>query len=198
MSAKTRVEQAIGCMLLCWVLAAPGSACAAWTLDQLMGALAQRGEASAQFVEVKRLRLLSQPLTLRGTLTYKAPDTLVKHTTKPNVEIMTVRGDRISIEVPARHSVREFTLQDSSVLGAFVESIRATLRGDRATLTRFYDPALSGDRAGWTLRLTPRDAKMRNVIRGIEIRGKDNRLLSIDIQETGGDRSTMTIVEDAR
>lgn len=198
MNARTRVEQAIGCALLCLALLAPGAAAAALTLEQLMDALAQRGEASARFVEVKRLRLLSQPLTLRGTLTYKAPDTLIKHTTAPNAEIMIVRGDRISIEVPARHSKREFTLHDSSVLWAFVESIRATLRGDRATLTRFYETALSGERGNWKLRLTPREAKMRNVIRVIEIGGKDNRLVAIDIQETGGDRSTLTIVEDTR
>lgn len=198
MSARTCVERLIGVSLLCSALWAHSAAAAAWTLEQLMGALAQRGEANAQFVEVKRLRLLSQPLTLRGTLIYKAPDTLIKHTTKPNEEIMIVRGDRISIEVPARHSKRELTLQDSSVLWAFVESLRATLRGDRATLTRFYDAALGGDRGNWKLQLTPRDAKMRNVIRVIDIGGRDNRLVSIDIQETGGDRSTLTIVEDTR
>jgi hypothetical protein len=185
----------IGSALL---LASASVAAAQWNIEQLMAMLAQRGEANARFTEVKHLRLLSQPLTLSGTLTYRPPDTFIKHTVRPNPEIMTIAGDRISIEIPLRRIKREFALQDHGVLWGFVESIRATLRGDLRTLSRFYQTKLTGERTAWKLLLTPRDAKMLKVVRSIDIAGKDSRLISIDTLEAGGDRSIMSIREDER
>jgi hypothetical protein len=167
-----------------------------WGAADLMRELGQRSHARARFVETKYLRLLSQPLTLRGTLSYTPPARLVKHTMTPNEEILTVDGDRVSVEIPFRRIKRSFNLQDNRVLWAFLESLRATLRGDLAALQRFYQTEVTGDAAGWQLTLTPRDAEMAAVIRTIRMSGRKGVLEGIEIQETRGDRSVMRLREE--
>jgi hypothetical protein len=167
----------------------------AWTLDQLMRALAQRDHAQAQFTETKTMRLLSRPLTLRGTLSYRPPDWLEKRTLDPNEEILLVDGDRLSVEIPVRRIRRSFTLQELPVVWGFVESIRATLRGDRAALERFYRIDLEGEVRHWKMSLRPLDQRMAGVIAEIHIRGAGGRVASIEILEMRGDRSVMKIRE---
>jgi hypothetical protein len=166
-----------------------------WTVNQLMRALAQRDHAQAQFTETKTMHLLSRPLTLRGTLSYRAPDWLEKRTLDPNEEILLVDGERITVEIPARRIRRSFTMQELPVVWGFVESIRATLRGDRAALERLYDIGLEGEVRHWQMALRPLDPKMAAVVAEIRISGAGGRVASIEIVETRGDRSVMKIRE---
>jgi outer membrane lipoprotein carrier protein LolA len=161
-----------------------------------MREMAERPHARARFVETKYLRLLSRPLTLRGTLSYTPPDRLEKHTLTPNEEILVADGDRVSVDIPVRGIKRSFNLQDNRVLWGFLESLRATLRGDLPALQRFYRLDIVGDEAKWRLSLTPHDADMAAVIKTIRMSGGKGVLTSIEIVETRGDRSTMTLQED--
>jgi hypothetical protein len=160
-----------------------------------MRALGQREHALAEFTETKTIRLLSRPLTLRGTLSYRAPDWLEKRTLHPNEEILLVDGDRITVEIPARRIRRSFTLQELPVVWGFVESIRATLGGDRAALERLYRIDLQGEVRHWQMALRPLDQKMAAVIAEVRITGAGGRVASIEISETRGDRSVMKIRE---
>ena len=167
----------------------------AWGLEQLMHVLGQRDHGRASFTETKYLRLLSRPLTLKGTLSYQAPDRLEKRTLEPNEEILLVDGDRVTVEIPVRRIKRSFALQEHPVLWGFVESIRATLLGDGATLERFYHADLRGGPEGWRLSLKPIDARMAAVIGEIRIAGTGGSVSSVEILETRGDRSVIKIRE---
>jgi outer membrane lipoprotein-sorting protein len=194
MRAKACVDMLAG-VALALLASASAAQPPAWTVDQLMRALAQRPHAQAEFVETKYLRLLSSPLTLRGRLSYRAPDWLEKRTLAPSEEILLVDGERLTVEIPVRRIHRSFTLQELPVVWAFVESIRATLRGDRAGLERFYRLELDGEVRHWLLSLRPRDPKMEAVISEIRIGGAGGRVASIEILEARGDRSVMRIRE---
>jgi hypothetical protein len=169
-----------------------------WGVQQLMAELGAVKRSQARFVERKYLKVLKAPLELRGTLTYEAPGNLVRRTLTPKLETLTVEGDRLTIESASRKERRTLRLQDYPVLWAFVESIRATLGGDIGALERFYRVELEGDRARWRLYLVPRDPDMRAVISLINISGSRDRLERIEVQETRGDRSVMTIVGEKR
>lgn len=182
-----------------------GSACswaqepvAGWSLEKLMRDLGQVRSSKASFVERKYLKVLKAPLELRGTLTYSAPGNLEKRTLGPKPEILTVEGDRLTLESAARNERRTLRLQDYPVLQAFVESIRSTLGGDIAALERFYRVELEGGPAQWRLYLVPRDRQMRKVISQIRIGGIRDRLNLIEVHEANGDRSVMTIREEER
>jgi hypothetical protein len=171
---------------------------AGWGVQQLMRELGAVKRSQSRFVERKYLKVLKAPLELRGTLTYVAPGNLVKRTLSPKPETLTVEGDRLTLESTARNESRTLRLRDYPVLWAFVESIRSTLSGDIAALERFYRVELEGGRARWRLYLVPRDPDMRAVISLINIGGSRDRVERIEVQETRGDRSVTTIVEESR
>jgi outer membrane lipoprotein-sorting protein len=194
MRARTCIEVIAGLLLA--LLAVPGLAQdPAWTLDRLMQALAQRDHAQAEFTEAKYMRLLSRPLNLRGKLSFRAPDWLEKRTLDPSEEILLADGDRLTVEIPARRIRREFSMQELPAVWGFVESIRATLRGDRAGLERFYRVELEGEVRHWRLALQPKDPKMAEVVAEIRMSGAAGRIGTIEIVEASGDRSVLKIRE---
>jgi hypothetical protein len=197
MNARACINAAAALVLaLAAVAARPAGA--AWGLEQLMRELSQREHARAGFVETRYLRLLSQPLTRRGTLVYSPPDRLEKRTVAPIEEVLIVDGDRVSIEIAARGIRRSLSLQQQPALWGFVESLRATLRGDLEALRRFYSVGLDGDSGKWRMSLTPIEPRMAALIREIRIGGGDGAVRSLDIVDARGDRSQMQIWEDKR
>jgi len=181
-------------LVLCFALSAPAQAADAWSIEVLMAELAQVGHAQAPFVEQKYMKVLKTPLESSGTLSFEPPDRMVKRTLKPKPETMTVEADRLILERQGR--TRTLRLQDYPVLWAFVESIRATLKGDLNTLKRFYDVELDGGPQRWSLAMKPKDAKMSRVISSIEIAGVQGKVRTVKVQEAQGDRSVMTVVEE--
>ncbi len=179
-------------------LVAGNSAVAAdWGVEQLMRELAQVQSARAKFVERKHMAILNAPLESSGTLIYTAPGRLEKHTLAPSQESLVLDRDRLTFENKERNQRRTFALQDHPVVWAFVESIRSTLAGDLATLSRFYQVTLDGSERQWRLTLKPVDAGTQSAISEIRIGGSRNRISAIEIIEAQGDRSMMTITGDA-
>jgi tRNA A37 threonylcarbamoyladenosine synthetase subunit TsaC/SUA5/YrdC len=171
---------------------------AAWGIDQLMQDLAQVKTAKGRFVERKTMAMLNAPLESSGTLVYTAPARLEKYTRLPKPETLVLDHDKLSIEYKERGQRRTLALPDYPVIWAFVESIRSTLAGDLATLNRFYRASVAGSEEQWRLSLRPVDAKIEAVVKEIHISGSRSRVRTIEIIETGGDRSLMTITEDAQ
>lgn len=169
---------------------------APWGIDSLMLQLSGVQQSQAHFVERKYLKVLKAPLEFSGTLTYTRPGRLEKRTLKPKSETLTVTDDKLTLENPARNERRVLKLQDYPVVWGFVESIRATLGGDIKALERFYRVELEGVPAKWRLYLVPRERKMNEVISLVRIDGSQARIDVIEVQEAGGDRSVMKIVED--
>jgi hypothetical protein len=166
-----------------------------WGLPQLMAQMHTIRSASARFVERKFDQLLSQPLQTSGTLIFVAPDTLQKQTLVPAPSRLTVVGDRLTIVQPDGRT-RTLSLSEVPEAGALVASIRATLAGDVATLTRYYVPALSGTAGDWSLVLRPRDDRLRELLTVIRIRGEGRLISSIETVERDGDRTEMIITPE--
>jgi len=176
----------------------PLSAAAAdWGVEQLMQTLGEVKSSKARFVERKHMAILSAPLEYSGALIYVAPDRLEKHTQTPRRESLLLERDQLTIESPGRKHRRTVVLQDYPVIWAFVESIRSTLAGDLATLTRFYEVRLDGGERRWRLLLKPRDPQMEEVVSEIRLSGSRNWIDAIEIIEINGDRSVMTITRDS-
>lgn len=169
---------------------------AGWDIKRLMQDLGQVKTAKGRFVERKHLAILSAPLELSGTLVYVAPDRLEKHTLVPRAESLVLEREELTIENKERNQRRTLVLQDFPVIWAFVESIRSTLAGDLPTLSRFYQVGLDGGERRWRLTLKPSAPRMQDVVSEIRISGNHNWINSVEIIETGGDRSVMTITRD--
>lgn len=167
------------------------SAPAAWTLDRLMATLAQYKSGHATFIETKYLAIASAPIESSGELTFVAPDHLEKITTSPKPERLIVDGDKLTVE----RNQHKYTLALAQYpeLDAFIESIRATLAGNRYALEDVYRVALSGRGDDWALRLTPRDARMAKLVSTITLEGERHLLHTVTIRQADGDHSVMRL-----
>lgn len=161
------------------------------TIGQLMDGLAQHPQGAATFTETKYLSILDQPVESSGELRFIAPSRLEKHTLKPRPETMVLDGDTLTLERGRRTHVLQ--LKDYPEVAGMIESIRATLAGDRQALERVYRLALEGSQAAWTLVLTPLDPRVGAVIARIRMEGIKDTVHSVEILQADGDRSLMRI-----
>lgn len=169
----------------------PVAAAAPWDIDQLMQTLAKTKQGRATFVEKKYIAVLDKPIESSGELSYSAPDRLERKTLKPRPETMLLEGGVITIERGGRKHVMQ--LQDYPELAGFIGSIRGTLAGDRKALERSFKLVLEGEVERWILILLPSDARTAQVVQQIRISGARDNVRSIDILQTDGDRSAMSI-----
>ncbi|WP_321919488.1 outer membrane lipoprotein carrier protein LolA [Burkholderia cepacia] len=191
LAAAIAVAASTAAIALAAAPARAADAAPAWTLDRLMSTLAQHKSGRATFTETKYLSIATQPVESSGELVFVAPDHLEKHTLSPKPEHLVVDGDMLTVE---RNS-RKYTLALARYpeLGAFIDSIRATLAGNRFALEQVYKVALAGRGDDWTLTLTPLDSRMLKVVSTITLDGTRDLLRSVAIRQADGDRSVMLL-----
>lgn len=183
----------IGVAFLTLALPSPGQD---FDLSILMQRMAEVPASTASFVETRHLALLTRPIELKGRLSYERPHRLSKHVLSPFDELTSVDGDALSVLNRTKGESRQFSLREQPALGALVEGLRAALAGDQARLERHYRVEFSGARDSWRLQLAPREARVRTYVETIALSGAGTRVTRVEIVETGGDRSVMTLVHD--
>jgi len=181
--------------VLTLVLAAACAAAAQSTVppafDELLTLLATRRHGHVTFTEVQQLAMLDRPLQSSGELLYDAPDRLEKRTLKPRAQTLLLEHGVLTARRGHRTYVME--LRDYPQVVPFVESIRATLAGDRAALERFFRVQFDGTLAHWTLLLAPLDATLAAAVKDIRIEGERDEIRTVEIRHRDGDRSLLTI-----
>jgi len=182
-------------LLLAAALAWPALA-AEFELPALMEMLASVAGAKDNFTETRHSAMLNAPLVLKGSLVYARPDRLEKNVLAPYEERTVIDGNSVTIDNRTLKQKRTFSLASSGPVSALVESMRATLAGDRAALERHYSVQLDGRADAWTLSLAPREPKLAAMIKRIQIAGVRERVKRIEIEEASGDRSVMLIGAD--
>ncbi|HXR25391.1 MAG TPA: LolA-related protein [Candidatus Binataceae bacterium] len=160
-------------------------------LDELLHLLGERHHGHVDFVEQHFLALLSRPVESSGELFYDAPDRLEKRTLEPRPESLMLAGDVLSIRRGRHRHVLD--LKAYPQILPFVESIRATLAGDRAALERTFRVEYAGNLERWTLLLVPRESQIAATVSQVLIDGSGNHLRHVEIRQRDGDRSLMTL-----
>lgn len=177
--------------------AAAGSAAAApppaagGDLDALMTLLAKRQHGQVQFVEQQFLAVLDHPLESSGEMRYDAPDRLEKRTLAPRAETLVLAGGVLTVDRGKSHRVVDLHAYPQAQ--PFIESVRATLAGDRGALEKLFTLEFDGSLARWTLTLVPKDAKVKRSVAQVRIDGAQDQLLKVEIRQSDGDRSLMTL-----
>jgi hypothetical protein len=160
-------------------------------LDRLMSLMAQRRHGEADFSEKKYLSMLKQPLESSGLLIYDAPDHLEQRTTLPRPQSVVLDHGIITMHIG--HRERVLRLADYPQLAPLIDSIRATLAGDRAALERVFQLDFSGTLERWQLRLEPRDAQLAATLKRIDLQGERDAVHQVDVLQSDGDHSVMSI-----
>jgi Outer membrane lipoprotein carrier protein LolA-like len=160
-------------------------------LDGLMALLAQRQHGVAAFEQDQYLSVLTRPAHSSGTLTYDAPDHLEEHTLQPREQSAVLDHGVLTVQIGTRQ--RRLALRDYPQLAPLLESIRATLAGDRAALEQWFALDLQGDLDHWQLSLRPLDAKLAASVAQVRLRGERAAVLEVEVQQSDGDHSLMRI-----
>ncbi len=164
-----------------------------WTLVRLFDEIGTRKQARARFVERQFLALLDAPLDSSGELVFEAPGKLIKRTIKPRPELLAVDGDQVTVERPGLR--RTMSLSELPGVAALIESLRATLGGDREALLRVFEARLQGSRTRWTLQLTPRQPQAAQLVRAVSLTGSGRDIEVVEVEQRDGDRSVMRILD---
>ncbi|WP_042581813.1 LolA-related protein [Variovorax paradoxus] len=180
-----------------FLLAVAFCAAPAWAFDlpELMGLLAKQKSGEARFTEQRFVHGLEGPLDASGTLSFDAPDKLVRRTLSPRIETMAVDGNTLTLSRGGRN--RTLALDSMPELLGLVEAMRGTLSGDGATLQRYFKSTVTGAPGKWTLDLSPMDSRLAAQVRSIRISGRASDVLGLEMEFVGGDRSVMNISPNA-
>jgi len=173
------------------VLAPREARAEAFDLAALMSLLGRVKSGEATFVETRRIEMLDRTLQSSGRLSFKAPDSFVRETLKPSHEKLAVDGNTLTMSMGQRS--RTMQLDASPEAAVIVEAIRGTLTGNRATLERLFETTVSGDAHAWTLKLVPRDLRLRGQVSAVQVSGREGTAREVQVQLADGDRSVMTI-----
>jgi len=166
----------------------------AWAFDmpELMGLLNKQKQGEANFTEQRFVRGFDGPLAASGTLSFAAPDKLVRRTLSPRPETMAVDGNNLVLSRGGRS--RTMALDSVPELLGLVEAMRATLTGNAPVLDRYFRTTLKGNTGDWTLDLVPIDARLSAQVTSLRLSGRGGNVLGVEMEFRGGDRSVMTIV----
>jgi len=187
--ASSGIRVTLGLLLLVSLIATARAA--ADPLDTLLAALAQQPHGAVKFAEETHSQLLTRAVHSEGVLRFDAPDRLEKQTLTPVAEDLIVEGDVVTIiRGHHRNSIR---LSQYPKLSPLLEGIRATLSGNRAALEQRFQVAFVPVASAWELRLAPlgeaRDAGFMRIV----LRGHDDALQSVALEQANGDRTTMAL-----
>jgi outer membrane lipoprotein carrier protein LolA len=160
-------------------------------LDEVMHLLAKRQHGRVEFIEQQFLSILKHPVESSGELRYDAPDRLEKRTLLPRPETLVLSGGVLTVERGEHRHVLD--LHRYPQIQPFVESIRATLAGDRSALERIFHVAFAGGVERWSLTLVPLDHQLARTVKQVQIDGSRDQLSRVEIRQADGDRSLMTL-----
>lgn len=158
-------------------------------LDHRLASFAKVTQRKVTFTETFSASYLNRPVISRGVLEYQAPDRLTKIVSTPQ----TVRYSIVKNQLTVRRGddVEQVELDSQPVLSLGIRALRDLLQGDRGDLeayfTTHYD-AQADKPQRWQLVLIPRNAKLREKIRQVVMRGVANRLRQVVMNYTNGDR----------
>jgi len=171
--------------------ATPAASDASPEFERLMRLLAQRRHGEADFSETRYLSLLKQPLRSSGVLIYDAPDHLEQRTSEPRPQSVVLDHGVVTLTIGKRRQV--LRLADYPQLAPLIDSIRATLAGDRAALEHVFQIGFDGSLEHWRLRLSPRDPALAATLQRIDMLGERDAIREVQVLQGDGDRSLMSI-----
>ena len=157
----------------------PPTAAGPAALEQVLQLLAARRHGHVTFTEVHTLAMLERPLYSSGELLYDAPDRLEKRTLQPKAETLLLEHGVLTAR--RGHRTYRLSLREYPQVVPFVESIRATLAGDREGLERFFALQFSGTLAHWSLLLVPTDPTVAHTVKEIRIEGERDAIHTVQI-----------------
>ncbi len=163
------------------------------TVEALMEKFAAAGAVRATFVSEQSIAVLTAPLESAGRLYFEPPSTMVRETERPGSAKVVVEAGRATFrdETGTRH----FDLASNEIAAGLVENLMIVLRGDLAALRDRFETRYAVEGEQWSLRIRPRQRRVREWIREIVFGGSSEVLVSMSTFETNGDHTRVTFAD---
>lgn len=161
-------------------------------LDRLERAMAGVRTVQADFLQIKTLAMLREPLRSEGRLSYAAPDRLRWEYTAPEVQGFSMRGSAGRRWDPGG-DVREVNLDRDPVLGPLAGELLAWVKFDLNHIRAAYlMEILSEDPP--VLRLRPRAPQLGRVLEHLDLAFAPDlcSVLRVEYREPDGDATAIT------
>lgn len=160
----------------------------------LLSAFSKMPGLEASFSEEKHIALLAKPLTSRGKLFFAHPGLLLRRVEAPELSEVVISKD--SLRVRDKAGEQTLDLRARADIRPFVESLTWILAGDRTALEKIYAMSFRAESAGapWQLTLKPKVAPLSHLIASLVIRGHGMFVETIEVLETGGDKTITRIL----
>lgn len=173
--------------LLC--LALPASAQTPPLLNDVMTHLSTHQQVRADFTQSRENPDLAQPQVSKGDLLFVIGHGMVWHTREPfdDTLVLTSGGARRVNAKGELERVRDGNRGISQVSGM----LQGLLAGKSDEALRQFNVSAEGTVDAWSLRFTPRQARVAKVLAGITLKG-DAFLEGIEVDLASGERTVIT------
>lgn len=158
------------------------------TIVELEKALVRLPPQSTPFAEYRFSRLLKKAAVARGTLEYREAGVWVRSVDSPRAE----RAEIVNDEIRMRRGTepeRRVSLSRAPQLRMLLDSLRALLEGRISQLGEEFEVTLTSQGETWGLRLVPRDARLARKVARIDVFGRSDAPVCIEMAEPDGDAS---------
>lgn len=159
------------------------------------GRLAEPPVLRGQFEQRKQLQGFRNPLVSRGDFLLVRARGVAWDTREPFASSAVLTRERLLTELPDGSRRVVLDAQSSPGMAAVNSLLMALVAGDlQALAPQFETRETLLPEGSWRLVLVPREAGLKRVFARIELRG-DRHVREVDIEETGGDRSTIRFID---
>ena len=193
--SRSRARAAIAFAVV--LLASPSRASAQCTstetcLRAIEAAQQQTHTITADFVQVKHVSLLDEPLVSSGRFVFKRPDRIRLQIEQPQPAIVIINGSDVQIPNLPERDRQALAMAPTTAL---FTQLGAIFTGSTHALQDGFDVTATQDGAAIQVKLVPRLASWQRMFRTIEIRfaGADLMAEAIRLEDGFGDRLDITL-----
>ena len=162
---------------------------AALGLAELMDRMAATSGVIADFREQKQIALLEKPLESSGQIYFAPPNRLARFTLEPNPSVLIIDGEKLRFQ---QGTSEKFDLSGNPMARTFIDNFIVLFNGDLSKLQDLYYTNFSAEGNRWSLILEPRRSPLRGIVKEIALRGNQQGIREIVMQNWDGDRTSTT------
>jgi outer membrane lipoprotein-sorting protein len=164
-------------------------------LNTIVTGLGQHSAIRADFTQQRQNPALTQAQISKGQLLFVTGHGMLWQIQQPYRQTLAFTGTRaVSIDAEGRTQ----TVRGERGVGQIAQMLQGMLTGQLAEVTRQFDVHADGSAAQWNLRFTPKQSRVAQVLRGIQLDGGAYlQRIRVDMQDGTQTDIQMTDTRDA-
>ena len=161
-------------------------------VDDVLGHLSNHRQVRANFTQTRENPALAAPQVSRGDLLFVIGHGMLWHTRTPFDDTLVLTAGRTArLTTDGRVERVQDANRGVTQVSAMLQGL---LAGHSEDALRQFDVTADGTLTQWTLRFTPRQARMARVLAGITLRGGEF-LDGIDVDLANGERTRIVFAD---